>query len=127
MFPNLKVWDNAKIMSLFPVNVASSITDIPLLDDIVEDKLIWVDSLYGEYKVRSGYNMILNVIGRVVADVNHDGWNCLWRIHAPPRLNTYCGVYAKTVSLHGQGYKREVSTAPWCVHFVMRLLKMIGI
>jgi hypothetical protein len=127
MFPNLKVWDNAKIMSLFPVNVANSIIDIPLFDDIVEDKLIWVDSLDGEYKVRSGYNMILNVIGRVVADVNHDGWNCLWRIHAPPRLNTYYGVFVKTVFLHNQNYKRNMLTALWCVHFVMRLLKMIGI
>jgi hypothetical protein len=127
MFPNLKVWDNAKIMSLFPVNVANSIVDIPLFDDIVEDKLIWVDSLDGEYKVRSGYNMILNVIGRVVADVNHDGWNCLWRIHAPPRLNTYYGVFVKTVFLHNQNYKRNMLTALWCVHFVMRLLKMIGI
>jgi hypothetical protein len=35
MLPNLKVWDNDKIMSLFSADVANRIIDIPLFDDIV--------------------------------------------------------------------------------------------
>jgi hypothetical protein len=54
MLPNLRAWNNDKIMSLFPDEVAHNIIDIPLFDDIVEDKLIWQDSIDGQYKVKSG-------------------------------------------------------------------------
>jgi ribonuclease HI len=83
LLPNLRRWDNDKIMSLFPTEVANSILDIPLFDDIVEDKLVWQDSIDGHYKVRSGYNLLANVTGNNVHEVHHDGWKCLWKIHAP--------------------------------------------
>jgi hypothetical protein len=85
MLPNLREWDNDKILSLFPVDVANSIIDIPLFDDIVEDKLIWQDSIDGQYKVKSGYNMLVNVTGSDLNEINQDGWKCLWKIHAPPK------------------------------------------
>jgi hypothetical protein len=59
MHSNEKVWDREKIESLFNTHVAKRILDIPLLSMIEEDKLIWVDSMYGEYSVRSGYNLMM--------------------------------------------------------------------
>jgi ribonuclease HI len=85
MLPNLKVWDNDKIMSLFSADVANRIIDIPLFDDIVEDKLIWLDSIDGQYKVRSGYKLLVNISGAEVNIVNQDGWNSLWKIYAAPK------------------------------------------
>jgi hypothetical protein len=48
MIPNMKAWDKDKIVSLFPLDVANRIIDIPLFDLIEEDKLIWVDSVHGQ-------------------------------------------------------------------------------
>jgi hypothetical protein len=46
------MWDKRKIESLFPLEVVKNILEIPLFDMIEEDKLIWVDSLKGQYSVR---------------------------------------------------------------------------
>ncbi|MCI04730.1 putative ribonuclease H protein, partial [Trifolium medium] len=85
MLPNLKRWDKDKIESLFPLEVANCILDIPLFDVIEEDKLIWVDSIHGLYSVKSGYNMWLNITGRRANVHDQDGWKSLWKIHAPPK------------------------------------------
>ncbi|PNY09422.1 hypothetical protein L195_g005974 [Trifolium pratense] len=42
------------------------------------------------------------------------------------RPNTYFGVYVKTVSLLGLGYKRDVFSVLWNVHFVIIMWRMIG-
>jgi hypothetical protein len=41
MFPNMKRWDEVKIQSLFPLEVAQDIVAVPLLDVVTEDRLIW--------------------------------------------------------------------------------------
>jgi hypothetical protein len=61
MHPNMKLWDKPKIESIFNSYVAKSILDIPLFNLIEEDKLIWVDSTHGQYSVRSGYNLMMNI------------------------------------------------------------------
>jgi hypothetical protein len=81
----MKVWDKNKFVSLFPLEVANHIIDIPLFDVIEEHKLIWVDSVNGQYSVKSGYSMLLNVTGRDMNEINQDGWTSLWKIHAPPK------------------------------------------
>jgi hypothetical protein len=85
MCPNIRAWDKNKIMSLFPMDVVNRIVDIPLIDVIGEDKLIWVDSVNGQYSVKSGYNMLLNVLGRKDRNFNEEGWSSLWKIRAPPK------------------------------------------
>jgi hypothetical protein len=44
MVPNMKMWDKAKVESLFPLHVANNIVETPLINVIEEDKLIWSDS-----------------------------------------------------------------------------------
>jgi hypothetical protein len=85
MLPNIRAWDKNKIMSLFPMDVVNRIVDIPLIDVIEEDKLIWVDSVNGQYSVKSGYNMLINVLGRKDSMFSEDEWTSLWKIHAPPK------------------------------------------
>jgi ribonuclease HI len=85
MCPNIRAWDKNKIMSLFPMDVVNRIVDIPLIDVIGEDKLIWVDSVNGQYSVKSGYNMLLNVLGRKDRNFNEERWSSLWKIRAPPK------------------------------------------
>jgi ribonuclease HI len=85
MLLNEKRWDRAKIESLFPVDIVNRILDVPLLDMLEEDKLIWEDSTNGHYSVKSGYNLMLTMTGRLADDVIHVDWNCIWKIHAPPK------------------------------------------
>jgi hypothetical protein len=46
MLPNGKVWDSDKIKMIFPLNVVNTIPNVPLFDDVVEDKLIWQDDIH---------------------------------------------------------------------------------
>jgi hypothetical protein len=85
MLPNMKVWDKRKIESLFPMDVANRILDIPLFDMFGEDKLVWVDSPYGHYSVKSGYKLMLNIIGKDVNASQQEDWHSLWKILAPPK------------------------------------------
>jgi ribonuclease HI len=85
MLPNEKKWDKGKIESLFSPDVVNRILDTPLFDIIEEDKLIWNDSLHGEYSVKSGYNMLLDVIGKGLNMTSQERWNNIWKIQAPPK------------------------------------------
>jgi hypothetical protein len=84
MLQNRKEWDSVKIKLLFPLNIANSILDVPLLNDVEEDKLIWYDDLNGNYSVRSAYNLLINP---TVADARIDSgcWKWLWKAQAPPK------------------------------------------
>jgi ribonuclease HI len=85
MVPNMKLWDKEKIESLFSADVAKNILEIPLFDMVEEDKLLWVDNLYGHYSVKSGYKLMLDISGRMENLAQQEDWNCLWKIHAPPK------------------------------------------
>jgi hypothetical protein len=85
MHSNEKSWDKEKIESLFDTHVAKRILDIPLFGIINEDKLIWVDNMYGDYSVRSGYNLWMNLSGKSQYSACHEDWSSLWNIHVPPK------------------------------------------
>jgi ribonuclease HI len=89
MVENVKMWDKVKIESLFPQHIAKCILGIPLFDTFEEDKLIWVDSKYGQYSVKSGYNLLLNSTGKYNSSVLEGDWNTLWKIHAPPKVKHF--------------------------------------
>jgi hypothetical protein len=84
MLQNRKEWDSVKIKLLFPLNIANSILNVPLFNDVEEDKLIWYDDLNGNYSVRSAYNLLINP---TVADARIDSgcWKWLWKAQAPPK------------------------------------------
>jgi hypothetical protein len=82
MLPNEKKWNKEKIESLFSPDVANNILDVPLFDT---DKLVWNDNIHGQYSVKSGYNMLLDDIGRGVNPTSQVQWNNIWKIKAPPK------------------------------------------
>ncbi|KAK2417369.1 hypothetical protein QL285_039676 [Trifolium repens] len=83
--PNGKMWDKGKLEAMFPTDVVNRILDIPLFDTVEEDRLIWVDSLNGEYSVKNGYNLMVNSTKKVEGATHQEDWKCLWKIHAPPK------------------------------------------
>jgi hypothetical protein len=85
MIPNVKVWDKCRIDSIFPMHIATRIFEIPLFDSLEDDKLVWVDNSNGIYSVKSGYKIMLNVTGKLNEVPQHESWQNLWNISAPPK------------------------------------------
>ncbi|KAK2390980.1 hypothetical protein QL285_064484 [Trifolium repens] len=85
LLPNSKRWDEVKINSLFPIEVAHDIVAVPLLEVVTEDRLIWKEEKDGMYSVRSGYRKFMKEKGRNVEVNIVEGWNSIWKIHAPPK------------------------------------------
>jgi hypothetical protein len=85
MVPNMKLWDKDKIESLFPLHLAKRIMETPLLSDVGDDKLIWGDSFDGNYSVKSGYKVMMQVTREEAISVQHGNWLSLWKIQAPPK------------------------------------------
>jgi hypothetical protein len=85
MVPNMKIWDTEKIQSLFPVHVVNRIMDIPLIDNMDDDKVVWVDNAYGDYSVKSGYKLCLNITGKGLHAEHQEDWSSIWNILAPPK------------------------------------------
>jgi hypothetical protein len=83
MLPNMRVWDKEKIEALFPLHVANRIIETPLINVVEDDKLLWSDSIDGNYSVKSGYKVVMNDTRRA-GDLEHNGdWLGLWKIKAP--------------------------------------------
>jgi ribonuclease HI len=86
LLSNMKRWDENKIISLFPVDVAHDIIAVPLLEVVTEDRLIWREEKDGVYSVRSGYRVYMKQKNRGYGNNKEDGWRNLWKIHAPPKV-----------------------------------------
>jgi hypothetical protein len=66
-----------------PLNVANSILDVHLFDEIEEDKLVWQYDIHGIYNVKSAYNL-LNPTVEVARTENID-WKWIWKVYALPK------------------------------------------
>jgi hypothetical protein len=75
MLPNEKKWDKEKIESLFFPDIVNRILDIPLLDMVDEDQLVWNDSMHGQYSFKNGYNLLLDSIGKREISTSQEQWN----------------------------------------------------
>ncbi|XP_058725762.1 uncharacterized protein LOC131597036 [Vicia villosa] len=73
----------AKISSLEVV--AKEILSIPLIEEVVEDMLVWDEEKSEDYSVRTGYKLWRNSRS-FQPNCKVDGnWDSLWNIMAPPR------------------------------------------
>jgi hypothetical protein len=95
LLPNMKRWDEDKINSLFPLDVAHDIIAVPLLEVVTEDRLIWKEEKDGMYSVRSGYRNYMKQRNRGYGENKGEGWSSIWKIHAPPRPNTCFGEFVE--------------------------------
>jgi hypothetical protein len=123
MLPNAKMWDKGKIESLFPMHVASRISEVPLFDMLEDDKLVWVDSSNGHYNVRSGYKLFLNITGRLVHASQNENWSSLWNIAAPLKLSIFYGDFARVVYRLVRAYKINMFRVLQYVRYVTLMMK----
>ncbi|XP_058783149.1 uncharacterized protein LOC131657807 [Vicia villosa] len=57
LLPNVKQWNMRVIRTLFDVTVTKDILQVPLVEDVMEDRLVWKEEQHGMYSVRSGYRV----------------------------------------------------------------------
>ncbi|XP_058733327.1 uncharacterized protein LOC131604930 [Vicia villosa] len=81
-----KCWNVQAIKLLFDYGIAEDIIHTPLVEDVVEDKLIWKEEKDGCYSVRSGYRLWRKTHGSPDSNRVEGDWCSLWNIKAPPRV-----------------------------------------
>ncbi|XP_058774306.1 uncharacterized protein LOC131648576 [Vicia villosa] len=73
------------IRELFDFSGAEAITYVPLVEDVVVDRLVWREEKDGHYSVRSGYRIWKSSKKPPSQENIEVNWNGLWSIIAPPR------------------------------------------
>lgn len=57
MLNNVKLWKEYKIRDLVTHDVPKAILDVPLLEEVREDGLVWKKEYDGEYSAKTGYKI----------------------------------------------------------------------
>jgi hypothetical protein len=65
MISNMKLWDKEKIETLFPMHIVNCIVETPLLNVVEDDKLVWSDSIDGNYSVKSWYKLLMHANDKI--------------------------------------------------------------
>jgi hypothetical protein len=80
-----KMWDSHKVKLLFSEPVAEHTLNIPLFEEVKEDKLVWKFDNHGRYTVKSGYNNYIKSKAMENSLRMEGEWTALWRAAAPPK------------------------------------------
>ncbi|CAK8544282.1 unnamed protein product [Lathyrus sativus] len=72
MLNSVKIWDKYKIKHLFTRDVAKAILEVPLLEEVGEDGLVWKEEQSGIYSVKIGYKILKGEL-RERKDLNVEG------------------------------------------------------
>ncbi|XP_058723913.1 uncharacterized protein LOC131595539 [Vicia villosa] len=85
LLPYIKQWNVGKINQIFDNEGAEVILRVPLVEDVVEDKLIWQEEHNGEYSVKSGYKLWKGSQSSTRSYSIEGSWKNLWNIITPSR------------------------------------------
>ncbi|XVF67688.1 hypothetical protein PTKIN_Ptkin10aG0141600 [Pterospermum kingtungense] len=95
--PLSREWDKEKVESVFLPADAKRILRIPLSKRPAMDRLFWLHTRNGEYKVRSGYHLERDRTRGVSATTRDDNegrkkklWRALWNANVPNKVKVFC-------------------------------------
>ncbi|XP_058774349.1 uncharacterized protein LOC131648625 [Vicia villosa] len=77
MLPNSKQWDMRKLTEMFDCAAVEDIIHVPLLEEVMEDRLIWSEDQSGNYSVRSGYRLWRKAKLNQNVEEGEDSWSIL--------------------------------------------------
>ncbi|XP_058774671.1 uncharacterized protein LOC131648950 [Vicia villosa] len=86
MLDNVKQWNMELLRDLFDYTTIEDIIQVPLVEEVTEDRLVWKEEENGCYSVRSGYRMWRNMRGKSGNSEVPRIWSNVWGIKAPPRV-----------------------------------------
>ncbi|XP_058781712.1 uncharacterized protein LOC131655925 [Vicia villosa] len=118
LLPGVKQWDVEKVKSFFNPVGAESILKVPLVEDVLEDRLVWQEEKHGEYSVKSGYRLWRELQRGTQYHGMEGNWKNLWNISAPSRskhlLWRVCRGCLPTRTKLQQHHVLCPSICPWC-------------
>jgi len=74
------------ISGMFPPYIVDSIMQVPVLDVVTHDTLIWKEDKSGVYTVKTGYRLCMEKIMNVAKHFVPGEWKRIWRIKSPPKV-----------------------------------------
>jgi hypothetical protein len=81
-----KVWNSDVIQHVFSPEDTGRILDTPLIDQVIDDRLVWKAEKNGYYSVKSAYRLCVDVL----TDSSHlrrEGyWQGIWRLKVPQKI-----------------------------------------
>ncbi|CAJ2645584.1 unnamed protein product [Trifolium pratense] len=89
LMANAKKWNMPLICSIFDNSSATKISQTPLLESVVEDKLIWRLEKNGHYSVKSAYRYCINEAIDTTGLQIPGQWNKIWRAEVPPKIKNF--------------------------------------
>jgi hypothetical protein len=121
-------WDVDVVRSVFEGRVAEQVLQIPISRRVGEDFISWPYTKFGDYTVRSGYNLARTEkfytqrskkgggVNSAVQDTSLL-WRKLWAIKAPGKMKINFWRFAHDCLPSGvQLTRRHIPTSPLCVY-----------
>jgi len=81
-----KSWKEDVIHQVFDATSASSILQTPLVEQVVEDKLIWKAYRNKLYSVKSAYRFCVEELVETSHLRRIGYWSGIWRLKVPPKV-----------------------------------------
>jgi len=109
-----KGWNQKVIQQVFSSNIADSILQTPLVDQVVDDRLIWKAEKNGLYSVKRADRLCMEEL----VDVSHlqrsGYWSGIWTLKLPPKIKNLlwrmcCGCLPTRVRLQDKGVQCLIS------------------
>jgi hypothetical protein len=85
MLEGVKEWDRHKILQLFSIDAINEILEVPLIDMVEKDGLVWKEESNGKYTVITGYRLLMRQQRERNSWTATADWDSLWKIRASPR------------------------------------------
>jgi len=111
-----KSWNEELVWYIFEEGTAQRILNIPLFQQVNEDRLVWNPEKNGHYSVRSAYRLCVEEI----VDNSHlrrlGYWSRIWRLKVPPKIkNMVWHVCRECLSTRVRLNRRGVNCPSSCV------------
>ncbi|KAK2419405.1 Ribonuclease H superfamily protein [Trifolium repens] len=113
-------WNHALIDQTFFSFERTLIKQIPLIEEPIEDQLMWPHAKDGKYSVKSGYNLLsqwnnVNNVGSSHSNSQDNTWKKLWSLHTIPRHKVLIWrIIHKAITVKSELSKRGVNCNVLC-------------
>jgi len=117
------------IRGIFPACIVDSIMQVPVLDVVTHDSLIWKEDKCGVYTVKTGYRLCMEKIMNVAKHFVPGEWKRIWRIKSPLKVRNLiwrvcrdCLPTRKRLQERGVDY---TSSCPVCDNSVEQTIHLL--
>ena len=116
--PGTKSWDADRVKAYFHEEDAKAILAVPVPQRDARDRVAWVDSIDGQYSVKTGYKHWLKQHGENINVVQSEGWKKIWKLELPHKVRVFLWRFCRNnipvrIRLRSKGVRPPV-ICPMC-------------